>query len=152
MPNLRQSVIETFWNTKNPRLARILGWMETMEVWILDDRPKASGKIFELAAALERTSTDLLAESAQELTDALAYMSSARALRLVQWMDEMFGQDASMDLMTHATDNQEVDNSAALMLDRFQRLNRLNLMGHIFAPQRSRAILDLLSMQPEVTS
>jgi hypothetical protein len=151
MPNLRQSVLESFWNNKNQRLARILGWMESMEDWILDDQPTASSKIFELAAALERTTPDRLMDSSQDLAEALAYMSSPRSLRVIQWLDENFGQDACMSLVTHAANNQDIDSSAALMLDRFQRLNQINLLGHIFAPSRSRSILDLLASQPEVT-
>ena len=146
MPNLRQSIIEDFWNKKDPRMARILGWMESMEDWMLDDNEDAANSIFALANTLERVSRKDILEHAPELIQAMAYMSSPRALRLMEWFDEHFPQGISVEITQRALSMKD-DERAALLLDRFNTLHRLSLLTKMFAPHRTRMIVDLLREQ-----
>ena len=54
MPNLRSSMIDSFWQKKDKRMHRILGWMESMEDWMLDDNEDVANSIYALANTLER--------------------------------------------------------------------------------------------------
>lgn len=143
MPNLRQSIIEEFWQKKDPRMARILGWMESMEDWMLDDNEDVAEVIFVLANTLERVSKNDIVKNSEDLIKAMAYMSSPRALRLMEWFDERFPQGVSVDLTQKALE-MKGDERAELLLDRFQTLQRLSLLSKIFSPHRTRMIVDLL--------
>lgn len=146
MPNLRQSIIEKFWQEKDPRMARILGWMESMEDWMLDDNEEVADAIYVLAQTLERVSRRDIMEHSQELIHAMAYMSAPRALRLLEWFDEHFPQGVSVELTKQALTMKD-DERASLLLDRFNTLHRLSLLTKIFAPHRTRIIVDLLQQQ-----
>lgn len=146
MPNLRQSMIESFWQKKDRRMARILGWMESMEDWMLDDNENVANSIYALANTLERVSKKEIVNNAEELIRAMAYMSSPRALRLVEWFDEHFPQGVSLELTQKALEMKD-DERAALFLDRFNTLHALSLLSKIFAPSRTRMIVDLLQQQ-----
>lgn len=143
MPNLRQSVIEDFWQRKDPRMARILGWMESMEDWMLDDNEDVASSIFALANTLEKVSGKEVVTNADDLLKAMAYMSSPRALRLMNWLEEHFPQGVTVSLTKHARENED-DETAALLLDRLNTLNRLSLLSKIFAPHRTKMIIDVL--------
>ena len=146
MPNLRQSMIEDFWQKKDPRMARILGWMESMEDWMLDDNEDAAASIFALANTLERVSRKDVLDNSAELIQALSYMSSPRALRLMEGFDEHFPKGVSVELTQRAL-NMKDDERAALLLDRFNTLHRLSLLTKMFAPHRTKLIVDLLQQQ-----
>lgn len=143
MPNLRQSVIEEFWHKKDPRMARILGWMESMEDWMLDDDEDVAGGIFALANTLEKVSARSVIENSEDLLKAMAYMSSPRALRLLEWFEEHFPNGVSVALTQKARENDS--ESAALFLDRLNTLNRLSLLSKIFSPHRTKIIVNILN-------
>ena len=143
MPNLRQSIIEQFWQKKDPRMARILGWMESMEDWMLDDNEEAAESIYMLANTLERVSRNDVLEHSEDLIKIMAYMSSPRALRLMEWFDEHFPKGVSVELTQKAASIKD-DECAELLLDRFNTLHRLSLLGRMFSPHRTRLIVDLL--------
>lgn len=145
MPNLRQSIIEEFWHRKDPRMARILGWMESMEDWMLDDNEEVSNNIFALANTLEKVSGKDIITNADDIIKLMAYMSSPRALRLMEWFDEHFPQGVSVALTQRAHDLKT--DSAALLLDRLNTLNRLSLLSKIFSPHRTRLIVSVLQEQ-----
>ena len=143
MPNLRASLIEEFWTKKDPRMARILGWMESMEDWILDDNEDASESIFALANTLERTSRQNVLANAEDLVKMMAYLSSPRALRLMEWFDEHFPKGVAVEITEKAAEMAD-DEHAELLLDRFNTLHRLSLLSRMFAPHRTRMIVGLL--------
>lgn len=142
MPNLRQSIIEDFWHRKDPRMARILGWMESMEDWMLDDNEEVASSIFALAGTLEKISGKEVLENSEEIIKAMAYMSSPRALRLMEWFDEHFPQGISVSLTRKAQETD--DETASLLLDRLNTLHRLSLLSKIFSPHRTKLIVELL--------
>ena len=143
MPNLRQSVIEEFWHKKDPRMARILGWMESMEDWMLDDDEDVAGGIFALANTLEKVSARNVIENSEDILKVMAYMSSPRALRLLEWFEEHFPNGVSVALTQKAQENDT--ESSALFLDRLSTLNRLSLLSKIFSPHRTKIIVNILN-------
>lgn len=142
MPNLRQSIIEQFWQKKDPRMARILGWMESMEDWMLDDDEEVAARIYSLANTLERADRSDILNNSEDMIKIMAYMSSPRALRLMEWLDTQFESGTSVELTQKAAGSD--DECGQLMIDRFQTLHRLNLLSRIFAPHRSRIISEIL--------
>lgn len=142
MPNLRQSVIEDFWQRKDPRMARILGWMESMEDWMLDDNDEVASSIFALANTLEKVSGKDIVANSDDILKAMAYMSSPRALRLLSWFEDHFPQGVSVALTKKAEESET--ETSALLLDRLNTLNRLSLLSKIFSPHRTKMIVDIL--------
>lgn len=141
--NLRQSVLEDFWRKKDPRLSRILGWMESMEDWMLDDDQEIMDSILSFSSVLERTSSTRIAENADRLIEIMAYMSAPRAMRLMSWMEEQFPDGVSREILNNAIDMQG-DPTADLLIDRLDTLERLSLLCQLFSPTRTREIVSIL--------
>lgn len=146
MPNLRRSIIDSFWQKKDRRMHRILGWMESMEDWMLDDNEDVANSIYSLANTLERVSKKDVINNSEELIQAMAYMSSPRALRLLEWFDEHFPQGVSLELTQKALSMKD-DDAAALLLDRLNTLHRMSLLSKIFNSSRTKVIINLLQQQ-----
>lgn len=146
MPNLRRSIIDSFWQKKDKRMHRILGWMESMEDWMLDDNEDVANSIYSLANTLERVSKKDVINNSEELIQAMAYMSSPRALRLLEWFDEHFPQGVSLELTQKALAMKD-DDAAALLLDRLNTLHRMSLLSKIFNSSRTKVIINLLQQQ-----
>lgn len=141
--NLRQSVLEDYWRKKDPRLSRILGWMESMEDWMLDDDQEIMDSILSFSSVLERTSSSRVAENADRLIEIMAYMSAPRAMRLMSWLEERFPDGVSREILNNAIDMQG-DPTADLLIDRLDTLERLSLLCRLFSPARTREIVGIL--------
>lgn len=144
MPNLRQSVIEQFWQKKDPRMARILGWMESMEDWMLDDDEDVAEKIYSLASSLERADKEDIIDNSEHLIKVMAYMSSPRSLRLLEWFDSQYADETSVVIIKSAEEMGD-DACGKILIDRLQTLQRLNLLSRIFSPSRSRVVAEILN-------
>lgn len=141
--NLRQSVLEDHWRKKDPRLSRILGWMESMEDWMLDDDQEIMDAILTFSTVLERSSSARVTENADRLIEIMAYMSAPRAMRLMSWLEERFPDGVSRELLNNAIDMQG-DPTADLLVDRLDTLERLSLLSRMFSPARTREIVGIL--------
>ena len=141
--NLRQSVLEDHWRKKDPRLSRILGWMESMEDWMLDDDQEIMDSILSFSTVLEKTSSVRVVENADRLIEIMAYMSAPRAMRLMSWLEERFPDGVSRELLSNAIDMQG-DPTADLLVDRLDTLERLSLLSRMFSPARTREIVGIL--------
>lgn len=141
--NLRQSVLEEHWRKKDSRLSRILGWMESMEDWMLDDDPDVMDLILAFSATLERTTAEKIIDNADRLIEIMAYLSAPRAMRLMSWLEERFPEGVSRELLNNAVDMQG-DPTADLLVDRLDTLERLSLLSRLFEPARTREIIDIL--------
>lgn len=146
MPNLRRSIIDNFWLKKDRRMHRVLGWMESMEDWMLDENEDVANSIYALANTLERVSKKDVIENAEELIQAMAYMSSPRALRLLEWFDEHFTQGVSLEFTQKAL-AMKGDERAEILLERFNTLHKMSLLSKIFKPQRTKMIISLMQQQ-----
>lgn len=141
--NLRKSIVNEFWKSRSPRMGMILQWMEGMEDWGMDEDQGFSEALLLLVPQMERASREAMIQNAEPLTQVMAYMSSSRALRLMEWFDEHFPQGLSVELVESAQQRQE-DPTAHLMLDRLRALQSLSLLGQVFSPARTRFITSLL--------
>lgn len=146
--NLRKSIIEQFWQHKDPRMARILMWMESMEDWMLDDNEEFNKALIDLVPKIENATRSALLGQSEPLLEVMAYMSSARALRMIEWFDEHFPRGMSIDFLEYAQQNPE-NTAAQLLVDRLRALQSLSLLGRVFSPTRVRIITELLRRYPE---
>lgn len=140
--NLRKSLVERFWNNHDPRLARILRWMDSTEDWMLDERPDVMQALTSLGQRMTKTEPNALADRFDPLIEILAYMSSSRALRIIEWLDRAHAGALSLRLVQKAQSRE--DARAQILIDRLQALRSLDLLGQIFSQQRIGRAIELL--------
>lgn len=140
--NLRKSLVERFWNQQDPRLARILRWMDSTEDWMLDERADVMQALASLGQRISKSDPQAIAENFDPLLDVLAYMSSSRALRVIEWLDRAHEGALSVRLVQKAM--QRPDPRAQILIDRLQALRSLSLLGQIFSPRRIGRAIELL--------
>lgn len=147
VPNLRKSMVEEFWGAKDARLARIFEWMESMEPWTLDEQQDVFMALNNVLGKLEKLPARAVYPHSDDLIDILTYLSSARSLRILEWLDEKSSNEKLgivVDLIEKARERASDDVGAELFLERLQALKSLALLGRIFSPNRTRTMADLL--------
>lgn len=148
--NLRKSVVQQFWQSRHPRAAKILSWMESVEDWGVDDHEAVAQALTRLAERLPNASQKVLSEQTDRLLDIMAYMSAPRALRLLEWLDQRFAQGAlSVALVERATARAD-DARAQVLIDRLQALRSLDLLSQVFSPARIQTVTELLRDDPSL--
>lgn len=143
MLNLKKSVVSEYWKKTDPRLARVLGVMENVEHWTVDDVESVAVGLTEMGKKMDKTSKRALASLSEELIYVMAYISSSKFFRMIKWMDESH-PGLSVHFIMEARQMQQEWTPARLMVDRIQTINSLQLMGRVFAPSRTRLIAELL--------
>lgn len=142
MLNLKPSVVEDFWKKTDPRLSRILKVMESVEHWVVDDVPSVSDALARTGKKMDGASKETLARLSEDVICVMAYISSGKFLRTINWMDE-----SHPGLSVHyIMESRQLGDLAPgrLMVDRLQTIKGLQLMGKVFAPSRTRLIAQLL--------
>lgn len=144
MLNLNQSVVEQYWQKTAPRIAKVISVMEGVEFWLVDNEKSVNKALKDLVKKMDSSSRESLSNHAEELLFIMAYMSSGRALRMMNWFDEKFTKGSlSIDIIQEASNLKDSEH-ARLMLDRLQTMESLKMINKIFAPNRTRIILELL--------
>lgn len=146
--NLRKSLIERFWSEQDPRMARILRWMDNTENWMLDERPDVLQALTALSQSMSKSSPSALVDRFDPLLDVLAYMSSSRALRIIEWMDRNYQGGISLRLVERALERP--DPRAQLLIDRLQTLRSLSVLGKIFSRTRINRAIHILKQDPNL--
>lgn len=137
--NLKKSVVSEYWKKNSSRMARAISIMETVENWIQDEDEDVSKKINELSRALVKSSDVGITLNIDRLLFVMAYMSSGKAIRIMNWFDENFKKDLSLDFVYHAKDGLD-DPVKSLLIDRLQTVKSLNLISSIFSQARTKKI------------
>ena len=146
--NLRQHVLQEWWQSKSKKTAQMLEWMKTMEVWNLDEHKKFSEALYELTKIMEATNRDKILKHSQALIDIMAYMSPARALRILEWGDSQFNKNGgfSLSIVEQALNNIEKPENM-LLIDRLRVLQGYSLLSNIFTESRATLIKQALLKQ-----
>lgn len=142
-PNLGKSAVQRYWEGRDRRMGKVLQVMENVEDWVVDDVESVARELVNLGRQMSTASKRKLTRHAQDLMMVMAYISCSKALRLLNWLDEVYP-----GLTFHyAMEARQIDNEDApkLMLDRLRTMNNLGLLSKVFAPARSRLILELLA-------
>lgn len=137
--NLKKSVVSEYWKKNSSRMARAISIMETVENWIQDEDEDVSKKINELSRALVKSSDIGITLNIDRLLFVMAYMSSGKAIRIMNWFDENFKKDLSLDFVYHAKEGLD-DPVKSLLIDRLQTVKSLNLISSIFSQARTKKI------------
>ena len=146
--DLRKSVVMEYWKERDPihqgRLARMLMWMESVEDWSLDEHPDIVMEINRLTYVMQQADSIPVGDTAEEWLTMLAYLSSSRALRIVEWIDySRRNENGALPLVQTARAMRHHEH-AQLLTDRLQALRMLDLLGKIFSPRRLDTVTLLL--------
>jgi len=146
MLSLQRSIVEDHWKKTSPRMAKAVSVMEGVEHWRLDERKEVDEALKELVKSMNKTSRDAIAENSQSIIYVMAYLSSGKSLRMMNWFDEKFPSGLTVEITDDAKNDPDSAH-ARLLLDRLQTIKSLSLMTKVFAPNRSRLILEILKSQ-----
>ncbi|KAF1702986.1 type IVB secretion system protein IcmW [Pseudoxanthomonas kaohsiungensis] len=89
MLDLDANTVRQHWLEASPGLAELLDHIERTEDWTVDGSPAIGRRLVELGVALNRpgAARALEALDRDRLLFLLVYISSSKALRLLQWLD-----------------------------------------------------------------
>lgn len=146
MLNLKKSIVEDYWRKTSPRMAKAISVMQDVEFWLLDDKKEVNDALNDLAKSMDKADRDNIVQQANALLYVMAYMSSGKALRMMSWFDEKHPNGLTVDITTMAKSNPESIH-ARLLLDRLQTIKSLSLMNKVFAPSRTRLIIEMLKQE-----
>lgn len=146
MLSLQRSIVEDHWKKTSPRMAKAVSVMEGVEHWRLDERKEVDEALKELVKSMNKTSRDAIAQNSQSIIYVMAYLSSGKSLRMMNWFDEKFPSGLTVEITDDAKNDPDSAH-ARLLLDRLQTIKSLSLMTKVFAPNRSRLILEILKSQ-----
>lgn len=141
---LLDTYVADFWAKKDKRLSRIFKVMDNVEYWVMEDEEDFAKGINELGRYLTDASKDSLEEGGELLITILAYMSSSKAMRLLNWLEnahpEVFQKYLKM------ISDHERPKAAKLLGSRLRILQSLDLISKVFNQQRSQRIAQWLRM------
>ncbi|MAZ44741.1 MAG: phosphoesterase [Legionellales bacterium] len=152
MPDLSREAVNIFWCEYDRRtLYRIVTSMEQVENWTLDDITEIDQALSVLGDTLD-AHPEAEVEDMDNLIKILANVFSARALRIMQYLDSVKPGTASKILM-HAEevtkDEANANPFARLFLKRNLVFERLQLLARVFAPERVNLVIRALEKENE---
>ncbi len=148
MPELSLKASHQYWKQfQDPMIYRVVSFMENVEKWAQDGKPKFEKAMEELEKELDDFSTvDMSKLGQQALFIRIAiHMGMNRSLRLLQALDTSQPGSAARLLM-HAEEihNASKNEEADLFLRRNMAFERLRLLGRVFSRQRLDLVLKAL--------
>ena len=89
MLSLSTENVSDYWQQMSPELGRLFSTIEKTEDWTLDNNPDIGERLTRLGLQLAdpEATRRLAAADKNEFLFFLVYISSSKALRLIQWMD-----------------------------------------------------------------
>lgn len=96
--SLDTATLVGYWRRFDPELADLVGVMDRAEAWTLDDHPEVAQRLVRLGQRLDGVA-QARALAGADRRDALlflAYISTSRAIRVIQWMDEQGGYGSAL--------------------------------------------------------
>jgi hypothetical protein len=141
--NLRKSAVLRHWQSRSPRMSRVVHLMDTMEDWVMDEKKEIEQSLHRMGNRVEKASPNQLLKKSEPLLRLMAYMSSSRTMMMMNWMDEQFQGKVGFRLLDLAQQTQD-DPTSRLMLERIRTLHSMSMLPEIFSPMRMRFVLSLL--------
>lgn len=146
MPDLSKGAVQEYWNGQDPKMLDVLMAMESIEHrlgWTLDNQVED-----QLASLGERMDAALkegtLLSVRGDLVFVMAYLSSGRAMRIMQWLDMRYEGMGYRILEAVAEGSREGNFDAVVMMDRFMMLRRIRHIGRVFSTSKIAMVLRLL--------
>lgn len=152
MPDMSEEAVHQFWHDYDKRtLYRIVTSMEEIEKWAAEDDPRVKGALKRLGERLDQSNDYEITDEAT-LVRILANLRSAKALRLMQFLDVQKSGTAAKLLMyaeEQTKDPEHKNPYADLFLKRNLAFERLQLLGRVFSPERINLVLKALESSHE---
>lgn len=149
MPDLSTEAVHQFWYDYDKRiLYRIVTSLEGMESWAVDTEEAVDAAFNKLGNSLDGA-RDIDLQNEATIVKILANTHSARAIRLMQYLDAIKPGLASK-LLTYAEqqtkdkEGKDKDPYCDLFLKRNLVFERLQLLSRVFAPERINLVLKAL--------
>lgn len=142
MLSLKKSIVNEYWKKQDSRLSRIFTVMENVEHWTVDEVESVSRALEDLAIKINKASKAKIGDISEEMIQLMAYISSSKSSRILNWMDETHPGISVHYVMK----SKELENwpEAEILIDRLQTIKSLSLMSKVFTPSRTRIISELL--------
>lgn len=147
--NLRTSVVEDYFKSKSKRLSKILEKLEPVEYWVLDSDKDIAASVAQLAEVLEKAHEYQFLENSEDLIKVLAYLSCSKAYYFMTWLDDNFNKDISVDFMEKAVSGYNEMPEFSIHVERFDTINKINMIGSIFSEARLAKIIKILESVKE---
>lgn len=90
MLDLSTDAIRSYWKENSPELAQLFDELETSESWVIDKYPDIEGRLIRFGKMVSAISdpTVLLRADHDDLLFLLVYISTSKAMRILEWLDE----------------------------------------------------------------
>lgn len=144
--NLRKSVVQRFWETKNKKFSELCKIVEDQEFWCVDDDKDVEEALSKLANVLENgdVSANTILENANSLFLVLAYIKFSKTLRLLTWFDERYKENVSQMLVNMAIENKD-ESYYRLLLERLLLVKDFSLLNQIYSSDRFNRVNNILN-------
>jgi hypothetical protein len=139
--NLRQSLVDQFWETRDPQVRKLLFAMSTAEHWRLDSKEPVVVALTALTNKMEKARPDILVHNMDRLIHLMAYLSTPSAMLILEWLSE---RHDSLALLLLEKAVQRDDRSGRLLIERVQTIKAMTLLGAIFSPANVKHVTQLL--------
>lgn len=90
MLDLSADAIRSYWMENSPELAQLFDELETSESWVIDKYPEIEGRLIRFGKLVSAISDPavLLRANHDDLLFLLVYISTSKAMRILEWLDE----------------------------------------------------------------
>ena len=90
MLDLSTDAIRSYWKENSPELAQLFDELETSESWVIDKFPEIEGRLIRFGKLVSAISDPavLLRANHDDLLFLLVYISTSKAMRILEWLDE----------------------------------------------------------------
>lgn len=139
---LKKSSVNIYWKTQDPRMLKVLNLMESAEPWVVDDVDSVARELVNFGKRLGDARATHLSSNSDEITIVLTYISSGKAMRIMNWLDDNF-PGLSFFYVMEARSKEDWD-PGRLLLDRLKTIKTLSLLGSLFSPMRANLIINFL--------
>lgn len=149
MLDLDASAVREHWLSVAPGLGPLFEQIERVEDWTVDNVPAIAGRIVSFGHSISAPGAAGALEDADplQLLYVLVHMSSSRALRIIQWLDEHHeGLGGRLIEAMLQRDGAAIyagvphETLARTLITRLSMFNNKPFFAGIFAPQRLRKI------------
>lgn len=149
MPDLTHDGVHKYWKDYvDPMIYRVVSFMEAVEQWPLDGNEQFEQALERLSQELEHLGNYEVGKP-DDLIALCCHLKTARALRLLQCLDQAHPGAASKLLIHAEEQSQSHDDLPGLFLRRNIVFERLRLLSRLFSAERFNLILKALENEDE---
>lgn len=139
-PDLSQASTFAFFAERDPALAKAIEGMEACESWTRDRLESVQTALQTFADRVEEFDLDNLPNDVHtRMIVLLGYISSGKAIKLLMWIDQCspnFVARTLAEAQMLAVIDKTNEEASRLFIERFEVLERLNMLSRVFAEDR----------------